>query len=140
MAPEIVRKEGHSFSADVWSLGCVLIEMVSGHPPWSNYSRNAKEVLHLISLPNNVPDMPNCSKELGSFISLCLQRDSDSRPTINQLLRHSFLEFDEWNVELSQNSTMSRTMNTTARMDTSRARGTNESLLKAIKEAKAEFS
>lgn len=36
MAPEVVTMKGHSFSADIWSLGGVVIEMISGHPPYAN--------------------------------------------------------------------------------------------------------
>ena len=42
MAPEVVMRKGHSFSADVWSFGCVLIEMITSRPPWSDFSREAK--------------------------------------------------------------------------------------------------
>lgn len=35
MAPEVVRRTGHTFSADIWSVGCVVIEMLSAYPPYS---------------------------------------------------------------------------------------------------------
>jgi serine/threonine protein kinase len=61
MAPEIVARTGHSYSADIWSLGCLVIEMVSGKPPWSNFSRDAKQVLKIIGTHGNYPDIPDCS-------------------------------------------------------------------------------
>jgi serum/glucocorticoid-regulated kinase 2 len=59
MAPEVVSRDGHSYPADIWSLGCLLIEMLNGVPPWSNYSRESKEVLNLITMEGLVPDMPD---------------------------------------------------------------------------------
>ena len=91
MAPEVVNRRGHSFSADIWSLGCVLIEMVTGQPPWSNFSRNAKEVLKLIATPENVPTIPSCSPALRNMILSCLQRKPGKRPSANDLLGHTFL-------------------------------------------------
>ena len=36
MAPEIISVEGYSFSADLWSLGILLYEVVCGTLPFGN--------------------------------------------------------------------------------------------------------
>ena len=38
MAPEVIRSqnEGYSAKVDIWSLGCVVLEMFAGRRPWSN--------------------------------------------------------------------------------------------------------
>lgn len=95
MAPEVVQRQGHSFSADIWSLGCLVIEMVTGKPPWSNYSKDAKEVLNLISTPGNLPVIPECSPEMRQFILVCLQREPERRPSINELLLNPLVLFDD---------------------------------------------
>ena len=37
MAPEVIRSQGEGYSAkvDIWSLGCVVLEMFEGRRPWS---------------------------------------------------------------------------------------------------------
>ena len=34
MAPEVVRQTGYGASADWWSFGCLVYEMIIGHTPW----------------------------------------------------------------------------------------------------------
>ena len=91
MAPEVLTNEGTDSSADIWSLGCLLIEMMTGYPPWYNISKSTKEVLKIIALPMSVPEIPQCSKELKNFLTLCLNRNQDERPTAEQLINHDFI-------------------------------------------------
>ena len=98
MAPEVVLREGHSFSADIWSFGCVLIEMVTGKPPWSNYTNDSREVLSLIATENAIPDIPLCPDHMLNTIKICLQRKPYERPTAKELLS---MEFFNLEVEIS---------------------------------------
>ena len=93
MAPEVVLKRGHGAAADIWSLGCVVVEMATGQPPWSNYSHRSKEVMRLIETQGSkcyseLPDIPEGCPALMSFIRACLQRDPSLRPATAQLLTH----------------------------------------------------
>lgn len=47
MAPEVIERVGHTSSADIWSIGCIVIEMISGKPPYPGLS--AKEVFTKIA-------------------------------------------------------------------------------------------
>lgn len=108
MAPEVVLRRGHTYPADVWSLGCVLIEMASGRPPWSNYSKDAKEVLKIIATNEKLPDIPKCDTSLRGIIRQCLQRDPHRRPTASHLLKHSYFQenkYDSTNDSLSMSHT-----------------------------------
>ena len=91
MAPEVVLRERHSCAADIWSVGCLVIEMATGKPPWSNYSNQAKTILKMIAEPGRIPDLPKVSRELRDFIVKCLQRDPIYRPSAKDMLKHAFL-------------------------------------------------
>lgn len=72
MAPEIAKRTGHTFSADIWSVGCVIIEMMTGIPPWSEKSRDVKRVLELIRTTEVPPEFPaNASATCLSFLKSC---------------------------------------------------------------------
>ncbi|KAL6179753.1 hypothetical protein ACLB2K_046424 [Fragaria x ananassa] len=91
MAPEVVNRKsrGYGLPADIWSLGCTVLEMLTGLVPYSNLEW--MQALWKIGKgePPLVPD--SLSKEAQDFIHLCLQVKPDNRPTAAQLLRHPFV-------------------------------------------------
>ena len=52
IAPEVVLRSGHAKPADIWSIGCCVIEMLKGRPPWSERTRDGRSVLELIKREN----------------------------------------------------------------------------------------
>lgn len=50
MAPEMIRFERHRIGspADVWSLGCVVMELATGSAPWRHVARDKLRVLYRI--------------------------------------------------------------------------------------------
>uniref|UniRef100_A0A0E0M573 Protein kinase domain-containing protein n=1 Tax=Oryza punctata TaxID=4537 RepID=A0A0E0M573_ORYPU len=91
MAPEVARGEEQGLAADVWALGCTVIEMATGHAPWSDMD-NVLAMLHKIGYTDAVPDMPRwLSPEAKDFLRRCLQRRAVDRPTAAQLLQHPFV-------------------------------------------------
>ncbi|XP_042520880.1 mitogen-activated protein kinase kinase kinase 18-like [Macadamia integrifolia] len=92
MAPEVARGEEQSFPADVWALGCTIIEMATGRPPWPDVA-DPVSALHRIAFSSDMPDFPNfLSEEAKDFLDKCLRRDPNERWTVQELLKHPFLE------------------------------------------------
>jgi len=48
MAPEVIMKIGHGKPADIWSLGCCVIEMLTSKAPWSEHGKDAKVIMRTI--------------------------------------------------------------------------------------------
>ena len=91
MAPEIVKKAEATRFSDIWSIGCTVIEMFQGKPPWSNYY-TAISVMNCIYNTKEPPEIPaQASPELRDFLRHCLQLEPKKRWNVYQLLRHPFI-------------------------------------------------
>ncbi|XP_068314083.1 mitogen-activated protein kinase kinase kinase 1-like [Pyrus communis] len=92
MAPEVVNRksQGYGLPADIWSLGCTVLEMLTGRVPYSNLEW--MQALFKIGKgePPQVPD--SLSKDAQDFIDRCLQVDPNKRPSAALLLTHPFLK------------------------------------------------
>ncbi|KAJ0246169.1 Mitogen-activated protein kinase kinase kinase 15 [Hirschfeldia incana] len=91
MSPEVARGEEHSFPADVWALGCVVIEMATGLSPWPELN-DVVAAVYKIGFAGESPGIPECLSEKGKdFLRKCLRRDPKQRWVVEELLRHPFL-------------------------------------------------
>ncbi|TVU23467.1 hypothetical protein EJB05_25836, partial [Eragrostis curvula] len=93
IAPEVVRaildkNVGYDVAADIWSIGCTMIEMFTGKPPWSDLEGPAAMFKVLRTEPP-IPD--NLSPEGRDFLICCLKRNPAERPTASKLLEHPFI-------------------------------------------------
>ncbi|KAM7264099.1 hypothetical protein ACFE04_001782 [Oxalis oulophora] len=92
MAPEVLRNEEFDFTADIWSLGCTVIEMATGRPPWSGDISNPVAAVMKIACSDEIPEVPaHFSKEGIDFLTKCLERDPKKRWKAWELLEHPFI-------------------------------------------------
>ncbi|OMJ76606.1 hypothetical protein SteCoe_24016 [Stentor coeruleus] len=92
MAPEVMRQEGHGRFADIWSLGCLLVEMATGKPPWY-YKTNQIAVFMHVCTTDETPELPNeLSQAAKDFIMACFRRRPCDRPNVFKLLNHPFIK------------------------------------------------
>lgn len=82
MSPEQIRGEPPvSNRSDLYSLGCVIHEMLTGHPPYLGAS--SAEVLqkHLKApIPHAAAEVSDCPLELDELIFQLLSKDASHRP------------------------------------------------------------
>lgn len=94
LSPEAVVDGLQGPPSDVWALGCIVLEMLTGKPPWvGKEDFNAKEILRRIGEGNELPNIPSSiSKEGRSFLKGCFVRKPMYRLTAEMLLIHPFVE------------------------------------------------
>ncbi|XP_044946782.1 mitogen-activated protein kinase kinase kinase NPK1-like [Hordeum vulgare subsp. vulgare] len=97
MAPEVIVGSGHTFSADIWSVGCTVIEMATGKPPWSQQYQEVALLFHVGTTKSHPPIPEHISPEAKDFLLKCLQKEPELRSSASDLLKHPFVtgEFDD---------------------------------------------
>lgn len=61
MAPETIKEQQNARGwrrADIWSVGCTVIEMATGKPPWPQFSNPVTAMYH-IAMTDSPPDFPD---------------------------------------------------------------------------------
>lgn len=94
MSPEVIKGDnpGHFGAVDVWSLGCVILEMATGRRPWANLD-NEWAIMYNIAQgnPPQLPTPDQLSPEGIDFLKRCFVRDSRKRATALELLQHEWI-------------------------------------------------
>ncbi|KAH0933379.1 hypothetical protein HID58_010496 [Brassica napus] len=94
MAPEVInlkRSDGYGSSADIWSLGCTVLELLTRKIPYCDLE-NPYQALFRIG-KGELPDIPDTlSLDARDFIIKCLRVNPEERPTAAELLNHPFVK------------------------------------------------
>ncbi|KIO24855.1 hypothetical protein M407DRAFT_76460 [Tulasnella calospora MUT 4182] len=91
MAPEVIELKGASTASDIWSLGCTVVELLTGKPPYSEID-NTLAVMFRIVEDDKAPIPDGCSETLRDFLAQCFRKDPDQRPTAESLFEHPWLK------------------------------------------------
>ncbi|KAJ9543075.1 hypothetical protein OSB04_022782 [Centaurea solstitialis] len=103
--------DGYGLAADIWSLGCTVLEMLTRKIPYSDlevvcitstllssyfsiltlYTNTHMQALLRIGNSEPPPIPKTLSAEAYDFVCKCLQANPQERPTTAQLLKHPFL-------------------------------------------------
>lgn len=95
MSPEVIKGEnpGHAGSVDIWSLGCVILEMATGRRPWANLD-NEWAIMYNIAQgnPPQLPTHDQLSPSGMDFLKKCFAKDPRKRSSAVELLQHDWIK------------------------------------------------
>jgi serine/threonine protein kinase len=90
VAPEVLKGEPATCAVDIWSLGCTVIEMLTGQAPWAQYKSLVSVLFYIANTKE--PELPEDLGETArDFLTFCLKVDPESRPSVFRAKRHPFV-------------------------------------------------
>ncbi|XP_054919695.1 uncharacterized protein Mps1 [Dermacentor andersoni] len=111
MSPESIQYTCHNkgkdylkigLKSDVWSLGCILYNLVYGRTPFQHISGTHAKLL-AIADKNQVIEFPDVSDpHLMDVLKRCLRYAPEQRPSISELLAHPYLAEENVSLALKQ--------------------------------------
>ncbi|GAM24661.1 hypothetical protein SAMD00019534_078360 [Acytostelium subglobosum LB1] len=94
IAPEIIKREPYDTQVDIFSLGCLLVELAEGTVPYGK-DTSLKSMFYTATVGYKLVNPSKLTPEFVDFVDLCLNGDPFVRPVPEMLLKHSFLDTAE---------------------------------------------
>ncbi len=95
MSPEVIKgsNEGRLGAIDIWSLGCVILEMSTGRRPWASLD-NEWAIMYNIAQgnPPQLPSREQLSEQGIDFLKRCFERDPKRRASAAELLQCEWIK------------------------------------------------
>lgn len=89
MAPEVIELSGATTASDIWSVGCTVIELIEGKPPY--HKLQPMQALFRIVNDEHPPIPGSASKYLAEFLMECFQKNPSLRIDAKRLLKHPWI-------------------------------------------------
>ncbi|CAL1168923.1 unnamed protein product [Cladocopium goreaui] len=91
MAPEVLTHSRFGRAGDIWSFGCLVIEMATADSPWGHFDNLMAAILK-IGMSGELPPIPDTvSLKCKNFIRRCTQLDPGKRLSASELLNEDFM-------------------------------------------------
>ncbi|SNX84122.1 related to MAPKK kinase [Melanopsichium pennsylvanicum] len=89
MAPEVIDQSGATTASDIWSVGCVVVELLEGKPPY-HFLAPMPALFRIVQ--DDCPPLPeSASPVVKDFLLHCFQKDANLRVSARKLLRHPWM-------------------------------------------------
>ena len=89
-SPEVWKDKPYDNKSDIWSLGCVLYEMIALKPPFRAQSMEGLYQKVIKGQFNKIPD--KYSNDLFSIVKLLIQVNPEKRPNCEDILKNNIIQ------------------------------------------------
>jgi len=87
LAPEVIKKTGHDKSVDIWCIGGLIFELLTGRCPFDGQSDN---IIYDNILKNKIDWPKDINLEAKNLIGRILKTDPKDRISLSDMLKHPF--------------------------------------------------
>ncbi|KAG8833537.1 ATP binding, partial [Serendipita sp. 399] len=93
MAPEVVRQIPYTSKADIWSVGCLVVEMLTAQHPFPDLSQ--MQTIFKLGTGTLKPTIPaDTSANAADFLQKTFELDHTARPSATDLINHAWVADD----------------------------------------------
>eukprot|EP01012_Entosiphon_sulcatum_P032754 TRINITY_DN4160_c0_g1_i1.p1 TRINITY_DN4160_c0_g1~~TRINITY_DN4160_c0_g1_i1.p1 ORF type:complete len:1060 (+),score=126.12 TRINITY_DN4160_c0_g1_i1:592-3771(+) len=99
MSPEAIRCTNVTYKTDIWSLGCLVVEMATAQLPWQakGFSNEMAAMFHIAQAERGPPFPATLSQSLQEMLAGCFCLEPTGRPSAQEMLDLPFLDSeDRW--------------------------------------------
>ena len=103
VAPEIITKKSHDFRVDIWSLGILVYELVTGAPPFTKtYSNSDQFYVEILKGMKGVYFPDYISNPAAEIIRQCCRLSANQRPSLHTLKYFMWFVSIDWDQLLAR--------------------------------------
>ena len=89
-SPEVWRDEPYSYKSDIWSLGCVIYEMLALKPPFTGKDMDQLFRKVCKGTYNRIPE--HYSNDIWQVVQIMLKTNPEKRPSCIQLIQSKLFQ------------------------------------------------
>lgn len=141
MAPELVKEQKYNEKVDVWSLGCIVYQLLSGKTPFDGKSiQQINRFICTKEVSFKEKQWANVSPGAKDFIMQCLDRNQTTRPSVEELFEHPWIcDNQDYNSSTNKTEQLTIAKNLTRYLECSELQRTVLNLISGLSTGKDEI-